>query len=196
MDAVSTLPESVAVLGGVPIRAECEVGSRTQQITRKHQYKTLDLRRHKSPMAMTTPGRPFCTITRKETARSAKTLGTPRSCWDANSTRLSKSFGGRLAQIPSNPGAELGRRAWSSAEEFDGGRCAHSGPEDKRAPSPRAVLAWGEGGGSGARWFSVKQFGKCFFLKSLLHLTVFKINRNGEKLCSVVKSLLDVEISR
>jgi len=54
------------------------------------------------------------------------------------------SFGGRLAQIPSNPGAELGRRAWSSTEEFDRGGCAHAGPEDKRAPSSRAVFARGE----------------------------------------------------
>ena len=141
------MPESVAVLGGVPIRAECGVGSRTQQITRKHPYKTLDLRRHKSMMAMTIPKRAFCTITRKEIARSAKTLGTPRTYWGANSKRLSKSFGGRLAQIPSNPGAELGRRAWSSAEEFDGGGCAHSGPEDKRAPSLHAVFGVGRGRG-------------------------------------------------
>ena len=147
MAAVSTLPESVAVLGGALIRAECGVGSRTQQITRKHPYKTLDLGRHKSVTAMTTPKRPFCTITRKEIARSAKTLRTPRICRAANSKRLSKSFGGRLAQIPSNPGAELGRRAWSSAEEFDGGGCAHAGPEHKRAPSPCARLSRGERAG-------------------------------------------------
>jgi hypothetical protein len=77
------------------------------------------------------------------------------------------SFGGRLAQIPSNPGAELGRRAWSSTEEFDRGGCAHSGPEDKRAPSSRAVFArgkraGGEGGGRGARRFSEKLCGKAF----------------------------------
>jgi hypothetical protein len=57
------------------------------------------------------------------------------------------SFGGRLAQIPSNPGAELGRRAWSSTEEFDRGGCAHTGPEDKRAPSPRASFRAGRGRG-------------------------------------------------
>src|SRR5258706_10506212 len=59
-------------LAGAQIRAECGVGSRTQQITRKRPYKTLDLLRHKSHMAMTTPRRPFCVITRKEIARSAK----------------------------------------------------------------------------------------------------------------------------
>src|SRR6266404_5547961 len=45
-------------------------------------------------------------------------------------------------------------------------------------PLPARFLAWGEGGGSGARWFSVKQCGKWFFLKSLLHLTEFTINCN------------------
>ena len=61
------------------------------------------------------------------------------------------SFGGRLAQIPSNPGAELGRRAWSSTEEFDRGGCAHTGPEDKRAPSSRAVFERGERAGGVGR---------------------------------------------
>jgi hypothetical protein len=75
------------------------------------------------------------------------------------------SFGGRLAQIPSNPGAELGRRAWSSTEEFDRGGCAHTGPEDKRAPSSRAVFARGErAGGEGLdgmrKSFAEKLFGK------------------------------------
>ena len=32
-----------------------------------------------------------------------------------------------------------------------------------------------------AKWFSVKQYGKCFFLKSLLHLTEVEINCNGGK---------------
>ena len=147
MDAVSTLPECVAVLGGVPIRAECGVGSRTQQITRKRPYKTLDLLRHKSVTAMTIPKRAFCTITRKEIARSAKALGTPRTCWHANARRFLKSFGGRLAQIRAIQAWNSGRRAWSSAEEFDRGGCAHAGPEDKRAPSSRAVFARGERAG-------------------------------------------------
>ena len=142
--------ESVVVLAGAQIRAECGVGSGTQQITRKHPYKTLDLRRHKSPMAMTTPRRPFGTITRNKIARSAKTLGTPRICWAANSKRLSKSFGGRLAQIRAIRARNSERRAWSSIEEFDRGGCAHAGPEDKCAPSSRAVFARGErAGGEG-----------------------------------------------
>ena len=172
--------ESVAVLAGALIRAECGVASRTQQITRKHPYKTLDLWRHKSPMAMTTPRQHFCTITRKEIARSAKTVGTPRICWAANSKRLSKSFGGRLAQIPSNPGAELGRRAWSSAEEFDGGGCAHAGPEDKRAPSSRAVFARGErAGGEGLNGLR-KSLAEKFFRKAFLLQRGLQINRNKE----------------
>jgi hypothetical protein len=59
-------------LTGAQIRAECGVGSRTQQITRKRLYTTLDLQRHKSLMAMTTPRRPFYVITRKEIACSAR----------------------------------------------------------------------------------------------------------------------------
>jgi hypothetical protein len=52
-------------------------------------------------------------------------------------------------------------------------------PEHKPAVSLRVFFARGEGGGSGARWFSVKRYGKCFFLRSLLHLTEFTINCNG-----------------
>jgi hypothetical protein len=85
---------------------------------------------------------------------------------------FSKSFGGRLAQIRAIQAWNSERRAWSSAEEFDRGGCAHAGPEDKRAPSPRAVFRVGRGRGE----WGVAQCGKCFFLKSLLHLTVFKIN--------------------
>jgi hypothetical protein len=166
MDAVSTLPESVAVLAGVPIRAECGVGSRTQQITRKHTYKTLDLRRHKSVTAMTTPKRAFCTITRKEIARSAKTLATPRTISHANAQRLSKSFGGRLAQIWATEASDPERWAWSSAEEFDRGGCALAGPEDKRAPSPREGFCRGErAGGEGLGAFR-KSFAEKFFGKS------------------------------
>jgi hypothetical protein len=46
-------------------------------------------------------------------------------------------------------------------------------------PLPARFFAWGEGGGSGAKWFSVEQYGKCFFLKALLHLTEFTINCDG-----------------
>ncbi len=57
------------------------------------------------------------------------------------------SFGGRLAQIRAIQAWNSERRAWSSAEEFDRGGCAHAGPEDKRAPSPRAVFGVGRGRG-------------------------------------------------
>ena len=60
------------------------------------------------------------------------------------------SFGGRLAQIRAIQAWNSERRAWSSTEEFDRGGCAHAGPEDKRAPSSRAVFARGErAGGEG-----------------------------------------------
>ena len=57
------------------------------------------------------------------------------------------SFGGRLAQIRATEASDPERRAWSSAEEFDRGGCAHAGPEDKRAPSSSAVFARGERAG-------------------------------------------------
>jgi hypothetical protein len=45
-------------------------------------------------------------------------------------------------------------------------------------PLPARVFRAGRGG-SGAKRVSVRQYGKCFFLKSLLHLTEFKINCNS-----------------
>lgn len=60
------------VLAGALIPAGCGTESRTQQITRKRSYKTMDLQWHKSHVAMTTPRRAFCAITRKEIACSAK----------------------------------------------------------------------------------------------------------------------------
>ena len=57
------------------------------------------------------------------------------------------SFGGRLAQTRATEASDPERRAWSSAEESDRGECAHAGPEDKRAPSPRAVSGAGRGRG-------------------------------------------------
>ena len=59
------------------------------------------------------------------------------------------SFGGRLAQIRAIQAWNSDRRAWSFAEESDRGGCAHSGPEDKRASSPRAEFARGEAGERG-----------------------------------------------
>jgi hypothetical protein len=160
------------------MRAECGVRSRTQQITRKHPYKTLDLWRHKSVMAITTPKRAFCVITRKEIARSAKALGTPGVCWHANARRFSKSFGGRLAQIRAIRARNSERRAWSSAEEFDGSGCAHAGPEDKRAPSSRAVFARGErAGGEGLDGLR-KSLAEKFFRKAFLLQRGLQINCN------------------
>ena len=76
------------------------------------------------------------------------------------------SFGGRLAQIRAIQAWTSGRRAWSSAEEFDRGGRAHSGPESKRAPSSRAVFARGErAGGEGLEDFQ-KNFAEKFFGKS------------------------------
>ena len=72
------------------------------------------------------------------------------------------------------------RRAWSSAEEIVFGPMR---PCRLRALTrslfPRVFFARGEGGGSGAKRFSVKQYGKCFFVKSLLHLSEFKVNCNA-----------------
>ena len=67
--------------------------------------------------------------------------------WRVNATGFSKSFGGRLAQIRAIQAWNSERRAWSSAEEFGRGGCAHAGPEDKRAPSSRACFSRGERAG-------------------------------------------------
>ncbi len=87
------------------------------------------------------------------------------------------NFGGRLAQIRAIQAWNSERRAWSSAEEFDRGGCAHAGPEEKCAPSSRAEFARGEGGGSGAKWFSGKLFGTGF----LLHLNSRLIATAGKE---------------
>ena len=60
------------VLVGAQMPAGCGRRSRTHQITRKRPYKTLNLQRHKSRMAMTTPGGAFFVITRKKIVPIAK----------------------------------------------------------------------------------------------------------------------------
>jgi hypothetical protein len=57
------------------------------------------------------------------------------------------SFGGRLAQVRAIQAWTSERRAWSSAEELNRGEFALAGPEHKR-------------GGSGAKRFPVRQFGR------------------------------------
>jgi hypothetical protein len=159
------LSESVEALAGARIPAECGRRSRTQQISRKRSYKTLDLRGHKSIMAITPPERPFFVITRKKVTCSANLPATPVPCWLLDAEEFSKSFGGRLAQIRAIRARTPTRRAWSSTEEFAfvlrGSVAPLQAQSGKRVPSPHAVFAWGEGGGSGV---SPKASG-------LLHLT-------------------------
>jgi hypothetical protein len=112
------LSENVEALAGARIPAECARRSRTQQISRKRSYKTLDLRGHKSLMAITPPERPFFAITRKEGTRSANLPAIPFSYWHLNAEEFPKSFGGRLAQIRAIRARTPTRRAWSSTEEF------------------------------------------------------------------------------
>ena len=73
------------------------------------------------------------------------------------------SFGGRLAQIREIQAWTSARRAWPSAEEFG---LRRTRPCRLRALTrslfPRVFFARGEGGGSGAKWFSVKSCGKVF----------------------------------
>jgi hypothetical protein len=59
MDAASSSSASDAALAGALIPAECARESRTLQLTRKRSYKTMDLQRHKSNLAITPLGRPF-----------------------------------------------------------------------------------------------------------------------------------------
>lgn len=159
------LSENVGALAGARILAGCERRSRTQQISRKRSYKTLDLRGHKSLMAITPPGRPFFAITRKEGTRRANLPTTPVPCLPLDAEEFSKSFGGRLAQIRAIRARTPTRRAWSSTEEFAfvarGSVAPLQAQSGKRVPSSRALFARGEGGGSGG---SPKASG-------LLHLT-------------------------
>src|SRR6266849_1968292 len=103
---------------------------------------------------MTPLQRPFFATTRKEVAPSAKLPAIPHFCGQINARRLSKSFGGRLAQIRATQACDSTRRAWPSTGEFAlgfgvGVVASLQAQSDKRAPSPRAVFARGEGGGRG-----------------------------------------------
>jgi len=80
------------------------------------------------------------------------------------------SFGGRLAQIRAIQAWTSERRAWSSAEEFDGRHAPIQAQSRNALPLLARVFARGEGGGRGV---SSPQAG------DLLHLTVFKIKCNG-----------------
>src|SRR5260370_40344819 len=99
MDAGWSLSESVEALAGARMPAECERRSGTQQISRKRSYKTLDLRGHKSLMAITPQERPFFVITRKDGTRRENLPTTPVPCWPLDAEEFSKSLGRRLAQI-------------------------------------------------------------------------------------------------
>ena len=88
------------------------------------------------------------------------------------------SFGGRPAQIRAIQAWTSGRRAWSSAGEFRRGGRAHSGPDSKRAPSPRAVFARGErAGGEGLDGFR-KSLAEKFSRKAFLLQRGLQINCN------------------
>jgi hypothetical protein len=133
----------------------------TQQISRKRTYKTLDLRGHKTLMAITPPAGPFFAITRKEVTRNVKLPARPCTCWLINAEEFPKSFGGRLAQIREIQAWNPTRRAWSSTEEFafrglvGAPLQAQSG---KRAPSPRAFFA-GRGRGEWGNRAAGERFG-------------------------------------
>ena len=159
------------VHAGAQIPAECGTGSRTQQITRKRIHKRLDLQGQKSILAITPPGRPFLLITRKEIARSAKSREQER----VNELRR------KTGANPSNPGVELG----TTGLVFRRGVCFGARslnwatrPCRSRVINALFLPARVFRAGGLAKWFSVKQYGKCFFLKPLLHLTEFKINCN------------------
>jgi hypothetical protein len=144
------------------MRAECGAGSRTQQISRKRLYKTLDLQRHKSQMAMTTPRRPFYVITRKEIARSAKLAfyGMAGECAAAKS-------GGNGGNRPSTHTTDAYPRPVFSSLGQDcmsfGAACSRRGINPRQSP-PRGFCAVGaspEGGECGFREsLAEKSFGK------------------------------------
>jgi len=142
------------VLAGAQIPAECGTGSRTPQITRKHLHKTLDLQRHKSHMAMTTPRRPFCQITRKEIARNAKLVfcGMVGECATAKSAG---NGGNRPATHTTDASPQPAFFEGAGLHEF-WGRMQSEG--NKSALPAREVCAWGAGRG-------VKQCGKVLWKK-------------------------------
>ena len=160
------------VLAGAQIPAECGTVSRTQQITRKRTHKRLDLQGQKSILAITPPGRPFLLITRKEIARSAKSREQER----VNELRWKTGANpSKSRRGPRRDGPGLPPRSLLRARSLNWAmRPCRSRVINALFLPARAFRAGGL-----EKWFSVKLFGKCFFLKSLLHLTEFKVNCNA-----------------
>jgi hypothetical protein len=162
-DAASSLSASVAALAGARTRVECASGSRTQQLTRKRPYKTMDLQRHKSSLAMTPLGRPFFADNPKRgSACRYHFRRTPKNPRGVVGTRVSES--GRDCGHRAGNVVATTRDAYGYSPCPDGR--PHAAGADVKAASPRAVFARGDGRG-------VRPF-----YAGLLNLTVFKINRN------------------
>jgi hypothetical protein len=166
---VWTSPGSAVVLAGAQMRAECVPGSRTQQITRKPLYKRLDLQGQKSILATTPPGRPFLLITRKEIIRSAKSREQER----VNELRRKTGANPGNARVATrNDGPGLPPRSLIGTD------APMQAQRINALPLPARVFRAGRGRGEWGQVVSVKQCGKRFCLKSLLHLTEFTINCN------------------
>ena len=167
---------SDAVLAGVPMPAGCGIESSTHQITRKHPYKTLDLRGRKSPLAMTMPRGAFYVITRKEIAPSAN-LAFYGMAGERAAAKSAGSGGNRPAThttdaSPQPAFSPIGQGCLSFRAES-----SRRGINPRQSP-PRglcAVGAWPEGGECAFRKSLSK---KAFRKEHLLHLTVFQINCN------------------
>jgi len=159
---------SDAVLAGVPMPAGCGIESSTHQITRKHPYKTLDLRGRKSPLAMTMPRGAFYVITRKEIAPSAN-LAFYGMAGERAAAKSAGSGGNRPATHTTDASP---RPAF-----LFGAECSRRGVNPRQSP-PRGFRAAGaspEGGECGF-WRGISE--KAFRKKQLLHLTEVKINSN------------------
>jgi hypothetical protein len=163
------------VLAGAQIPAECGAKSRTQQITRKRPHKRLDLKSHKSHMAMTPPRELFYAVTRKKIACSAKFV----FCGMAGECAAVKSAGNAGMRPATHTTDAYPRPVFSSMGQdcmSFGAACSRRGINPRQSP-PRGFCAVGaspEGGESGFR----KSLAEKFFAKGFLPFTEVKINCN------------------
>jgi len=153
------------VLAGAQIPVGCGVRSRTHQITRKRPYKTLNLRRRKSLMAMTTPRRSFFAITRKKIAPSAN-LAFHEMAGECAAAKSAGHGGNRPATHTTDA---LLRPAFSSIGHDCmgfGALCSRRGINPRQSP-PRGFCAVGARR-KGASALFARALRKSFSEKSLL----------------------------
>ena len=153
------------VLAGAQILAGCGSRSRTHVITRKSPYKTLDLRRLKSRMAMTTPRRLFYPLTRKKIAPIAKL-----TFYGMAGERAAAQSAGNGGNRPATHTTDASLRPAFSLMGQDcmgpGAACSRRGINPRQSP-PRGFCAVGARR-KGASALFARALRKSFSEKSLL----------------------------